>query len=55
MNDAIQASVTLPLGDRVMWDRKGDADISPLVAVMNALHAHVRTAHLDSDPLSNIW
>lgn len=56
LNDAVREAVTRPLGDRVTWDRRStEADITPLVAVTNALHAHIRTAHLASDPLSNIW
>lgn len=55
LNDAVQVALTRPLGDRKTWDRKGDGDISPLVAVTNALHAHIRTAHLGSDPMDNIW
>ena len=56
LNEAVKAAGTRPLGDRVTWDRKGaDGDISPLVACTNALHAHIRLAHLAEDPLSQIW
>lgn len=56
LNEAVRAAGTRPLGDRVTWDRRGaDGDITPLVAVTNALHAHIRTAHLAVDVLDGIW
>lgn len=55
LNDAVKDATTRPLGDRLTWDRRGDADICPLVAVTNAAYAHSRTVNKKSDPLSNIW
>jgi hypothetical protein len=55
LNDAIKGATTRPLGVRKTWDRTGDTDICPLVAATNALHAHIRTAHLATDPMENIW
>lgn len=54
LNEAVRGAATRPLGDRQTWDRKGETDISPLVAVTNAAFAHAKTAH-ESDPLDNIW
>lgn len=55
LTDAVKGALTRPLGVRKAWDRDGDADISPLVAGTNAVHAHIRTAHLVTDPMENIW
>lgn len=55
LTDAVKGASTRPLGVRKTWDRTGDTDICPLVAATNALHAHIRTAHLTTDPMDNIW
>jgi hypothetical protein len=55
LNEAVRGATTRPLGDRLTWDRRGEVDISPLVAVTNAAHAHLRTAREEVDPLQNIW
>lgn len=55
LTEAVRGAGTRPLGDRVTWDRRGDADICPLVAATNAAYAHgVRAAEV-ADPLENIW
>lgn len=55
LNEAVKGAATRPLGDRVTWDRRGDADICPLVACTNALSAHEEWAGDDGDPMDNIW
>ncbi|MEV4001006.1 hypothetical protein [Actinomadura sp. NPDC049753] len=55
LNEAVKGATTRPLGDRKTWDRKGDADICPLVAATNGVGAHLELASTDDDPLNNIW
>lgn len=55
LTEAVKGAGSRPLGDRQTWDRRGEADISPLVAVTNAAYAHGRTAHETADPLADIW
>lgn len=55
LNDAVKGAVTRPLGDRKTWDRRGDADICPLVAATNGVGAHLALAGQDGDPLDDIW
>ncbi|MFI0484878.1 hypothetical protein [Actinomadura sp. 9N215] len=55
LNEAVKGATTRPLGDRVTWDRRGDADICPLVAVTNAASGHAEWADVDADPMDNIW
>ncbi|WP_141579667.1 terminase [Actinomadura sp. WMMA1423] len=55
LNDAVKGATDRPLGDRKTWDRRGDADICPLVAVTNAAYAHNERGAEDDDPLNDIW
>lgn len=55
LNDAVKGATTRPLGDRKTWDRRGDADICPLVAVTNAAAGHAEWAGGAGDPMDNIW
>jgi hypothetical protein len=55
LNDAVQGAVTRPLGDRVTWDRRGEADICPLVAVTNAAYAHALTAEADYEVEASVY
>lgn len=54
LSEAVKGAITRPLGDRKTWDRRGDADICPLVAVTNGVYAHNELAG-GGDPLDNIW
>lgn len=55
LNDAVKGATTRTLGDRNTWDRRGTADICPLVAVTNAAYGHAKWADTDADPMDNIW
>jgi hypothetical protein len=56
---ALRGAQKRPLGDAWAWSRKGvTVDISPLVAVTNALWGYAKTAHLfepDYDALESIY
>lgn len=55
LNEAVKGAGTRPLGDRKTWDRRGDADICPLVAATNGVGAHLELAGEGGDPMDNIW
>lgn len=55
LNEAVRGATTRPLGDRVTWDRRGDADICPLVAVTNAAWAHGATADVDYEIEQSVY
>lgn len=57
LNTALAGAQTRPLGgDGLAWARKGDASISPLVAVTEAHYAFETRAHLvQDDRPPNIW
>lgn len=55
LTDAVRGATTRPLGERVTWDRRGEADICPLVAVTNAAFAHAASAELDYAVEESVW
>lgn len=55
LSEALRGATTRPLGDRKTWDRRGDADICPLVAATNAVYAHSELADPDYEIGDSVW